>query len=404
VPAFSNDPGFGDDGLWRGLRGTAEALLAEPDGGLLVGGNAWLDGSLDAVVIRLRPDGTTDPSFGEGGIARVDGAGRQSADALARQADGKVLVAGALGPAGEGGILRLQPDGSVDRTFGQSRHVATRQLVTTDMVVQPDGRIVTIGGVLYSPEAGEGMVISRFLPDGSRDQSFGGGGATSSISGSYGDPPTYERALAVVLFEDGRFLVVGRRSPVRDDCCGESKTKFWGFTSRGSFDNGFAGVGVLCSCWTSGPGVQPSSGAEEAAVAVLAGTGDRAVIGVRVRRGEQGVKRLGRDGRMDPQFGDGGPLRMPGLLEDMAFDPQGRIVVLHSGPRFSLGRYSPDGAVDLGAFNRDVSPTSDEVARALLVQPDGQVVYAGASPVGAGAVGADGAPTTEWIVGAVRAR
>ena len=78
-------------------------------------------------VARYEPDGALDPSFGGGDgfviVSDVDGARPfYSAGALARQPDGKLVVAGTVGGGGEGDatrvvVMRLLPDGRLDRSF-----------------------------------------------------------------------------------------------------------------------------------------------------------------------------------------------------------------------------------------------------------------------------------------------
>ncbi len=87
--------GAGDDKL--------KGLVVQADGKILVAGsNTAADGSTNAVVARLNSNGTLDTSFGEDssdgtpdGVVSVSlGSGDDSAEAIALQADGKILIAG----------------------------------------------------------------------------------------------------------------------------------------------------------------------------------------------------------------------------------------------------------------------------------------------------------------------
>jgi len=98
---------------------------------------------------------------------------RRSSITLKLQPDGKILVAGLVGTYnGEGcsGVMRLQSDGQIDRSF---RCVITNALEgrVMDMALQEDGRIVICG---YFSEVGEVEVphIARLNPDGSLDTTF----------------------------------------------------------------------------------------------------------------------------------------------------------------------------------------------------------------------------------------
>ncbi len=94
LPDGSPDPGFGQNGVfslhvggYESLRGLAVA----PDGSIVAVGEA----NYSLVVIKLRPDGTLDTDF-NAGTGVLLGAAAPS-QAFARQADGKLLVAGMLG-------------------------------------------------------------------------------------------------------------------------------------------------------------------------------------------------------------------------------------------------------------------------------------------------------------------
>jgi uncharacterized delta-60 repeat protein len=87
--------GAGDDKL--------KGLLLQADGKILIAGsNTAADGSSNAVVARLNSNGALDSSFGEdssdgtpNGVVSISlGNGDDSAEALALQADGKILIAG----------------------------------------------------------------------------------------------------------------------------------------------------------------------------------------------------------------------------------------------------------------------------------------------------------------------
>lgn len=87
--------GAGDDKL--------KGLVVQADGKILIAGsNTAADGSTNAVVARFNSNGALDSSFGEdssdgtpNGVVSISlGSGDDSAEALALQADGKILIAG----------------------------------------------------------------------------------------------------------------------------------------------------------------------------------------------------------------------------------------------------------------------------------------------------------------------
>src|SRR5439155_22290776 len=84
----------------------AYPVAGQPDGRLLVGGGG--DPNSAGRLVRLLPDGTPDPSFGDHGSIVTDGLVTD----VAVQSDG-LIVAAEWGP-----IVRYRPDGSVDTSFG----------------------------------------------------------------------------------------------------------------------------------------------------------------------------------------------------------------------------------------------------------------------------------------------
>src|SRR5262249_14137669 len=149
------------------------------------------------------------------------------AQAVQIQADGKVLVAGGTGSLNSSDrfqVVRFNSDGSPDdgsssdTTPGDSFGTAGRAVplsggILTDMVLQPDGRILLAGTVAVTTGSGKTAVtqydiaLVRLLPNGQVDTSFDQDGKVVtgvSISGN-----RYDEADAVTLQADGRILVGG---------------------------------------------------------------------------------------------------------------------------------------------------------------------------------------------------
>jgi uncharacterized delta-60 repeat protein len=108
------DPGFGTDGFAdlgiSGQRDTANAVALQADGRIVVGGKAK---SLnpDMAVARFTADGIPDESFGDGGAFTIDFFGFSDiGENVAVQDDGKILVSGLARNNVDGyGIARLGP-------------------------------------------------------------------------------------------------------------------------------------------------------------------------------------------------------------------------------------------------------------------------------------------------------
>jgi uncharacterized delta-60 repeat protein len=199
TPSGSLDPTFGLGGtvltgIVNGFQASAVAVTLQPDGKIVVAGQAQ-----GFALARYTPNGVLDPTFGSGGKVTTP-TDRHGAAALAvvRQRDGKIVASGFIG-AGFA-VVRYNPDGSFDPTFGTGGTVITdfggTQGAARSLVLQPDGRIVAAGS------AGGNFALARYNLDGSLDPTFGTGGKVVTSASPDG-------ANAVVLQPDGRIVVAG---------------------------------------------------------------------------------------------------------------------------------------------------------------------------------------------------
>jgi uncharacterized delta-60 repeat protein len=196
------DPTFDGDGkktLSWGAIGRATAVVVAPNGKILLGGFSGPEGG-NIQVARLKPNGALDTTFGAAGIATIDFGGDDFGEAMARQADGRIVVAGRSTAAGAV-VARLRATGALDPDFGSGGRVTLPGGGSARAVlVQPDRKIVVAGNASISAM----MVVTRLMPDGSPDTTFDGDGTATIDFGS-----TSDIAAGVVLQPDGRIVVAG---------------------------------------------------------------------------------------------------------------------------------------------------------------------------------------------------
>src|SRR5690606_33240049 len=108
----------------------AEAVAIRPDGRILVAGHATP--SLhheDIELVQYLTDGTLDASFGEGGVTITEsvGPGPDEVAAVAVQLDGAIVAVGtAYTGSGFGfALARYRPDGTLDPSFGEGGTTTT---------------------------------------------------------------------------------------------------------------------------------------------------------------------------------------------------------------------------------------------------------------------------------------
>jgi len=218
------DSTFGSSGIVTtpigSLDAAAAALAVQLDGKIVVAGlagnaftNVW-----DAALLRYNANGTLDLPFGgtNTGMAITDiGSSSNYANAVALQADGKIVVAGNAfanpsANTSDFAVLRYNTDGSLDKTgFGSPNGYVTTSVGAFDngyaVAVQTDNKIVVAGNA--DAGVGDRLALLRYNADGSPDLGFGTAGiVTRAASG----PSIITGAFGVALQpSDGAIVVVG---------------------------------------------------------------------------------------------------------------------------------------------------------------------------------------------------
>jgi uncharacterized delta-60 repeat protein len=353
----------------------AYAVLVQPDGKIVVAGEARIDGDYDFAVARYFPDGSLDPSFGGDGRVTIGFGGDDTAYDIAQQADGKLVLVGeyfggTFTLTSDFAVARLNSNGTLDGSFSSDGKL------TTDMgddledaravALQPDGKIVVAGDGFDI-----GVLVARYHADGSLDNTFDG-------DGKLGIGSWPESTHDVAVQPDGKIVLLGRYvSP--DDI---SKFVFYRLNVNGSFDTTFnAGGSAFFHIGQGGAGL---------ALALLPdgrilGLGSSDQQTTLIRLWPDGLKDLG--GKQTLGFEDPLLLGSREQASALAIQPDGKTIVAGSVTNtagtetdIALARFLPDGRPDTSfgiqgrvkfdAFNQDF-------ARAITLQSDGKIVVAG---------------------------
>ncbi len=177
----------------------ATSVLALANGKILVAGFSGPEGG-NMQVARLNANGALDTTFGTGGKSPIDFGGDDFGLAMARQANGRILVAGQSSAAGAV-VARLRTNGALDPDFdGDGRVTLPGGGIARAVLVQPDRKIVVAGNATGS----QMMTVTRLNPNGSLDATFDGDGTATIIFGSLAN-----LANGAVLQPDGKIVVAG---------------------------------------------------------------------------------------------------------------------------------------------------------------------------------------------------
>lgn len=377
------DPSFDGDGIRlqdvTDVAATLGGAALQADGRIVVAG--YLDTSSTRLwaIARLEPDGSLDPSFGSAGKVAYFGNG--SANAVTIQPDGRIVVVGTYvisGNVSHFAILRLTADGALDPEFGFGDLVDTAigsgNADANSVTVQADGKIVVAGTATNGGTVD--MALVRYNTDGSLDTSFSGDGIATTTVGT-GD----DFALDAAVQPDGKIVLCGAAV-----LAGGFDVALVRFLANGSIDNGFGSFGRVAT---------DLGGAVDAATAmVLQPDGKMVVAGYTDAAGyDFAVLRYNANGTLDTSFdGDGKVVTSIGLADDVgtciARQADGKLLVggyafIGADVEGSLARYESNGALDAGyGFGGKAVVSFDpaqDIPGALILDPQGRAIMAATS-------------------------
>ena len=262
-----------------------------------------------------------------------------------------VLVASTLAAAQAGQLdPTFGPGGIVTTDFGNGEH-AGNSATANAVILQPDGKIVVVGGAPGSNDGFPAAAVARYNTDGSLDTSFG----TAGIAIAQGVPPLN----SVALQSDGKIVA---------SASGQLEVLVARFNSNGSLDSSFATAGIFTSSFPLFTATGPSRVAIERDGKILLTEGVMLL--------------LSSNGTLDTSFGVAGEAVTVGdftpalsLLSDAKI-----LAGLFFATGFADGglvaRYNPNGSLDTSFGVNGQMPTIGS-ANALLLLNTGEFVVGG---------------------------
>lgn len=265
----------------------------------------------DIILAKFLADGSPDPDFGTDGFQSIDASLglNEQAWGVEELQDGKILITGIIVTAEswDGFIMRLNSDGSVDGTFGETASGRTNFNAGDNTIAMGRdieilaGNAILVGGTALFDNQSD-MVVFKFTVGGGLDQSFASGGSASiDVLGEA------DEVEAMALTSNGQIVLAGTAQ---------------------SGDDEYASVAVLTSF-----GTPTSFAGGEGHYTFDVGSGQNEIRDVYVDEndkivavGAEGVApdvngmiiRLNLDGTLDEDFSDDGmTFSDPGLTTEM---------------------------------------------------------------------------------------
>jgi uncharacterized delta-60 repeat protein len=361
--ALLDEHGILDSGFDSSLKANQiiHALLRQADGKILVAGAfTEIGGMVRDGIARLLANGQLDESFDPGTTPDYDPTLRagQPIRSLALQSDGRILIAGpftAIGGQQKAHVARLESDGRLDAEFGVTLLPGFAGGVRVNVVAVQPGDQVVIGGWFERVNDVRSPQAARLLPDGSVDLGFETG------------QERLDEVFALTIQPDGSLVLGGGNA---------AGTVYRGQVVRikasGKLDSAFAmtGVTVAQNFEASAPSVR----------AMIVQQDGNLILGGRFmsfnRVAATNLVRIAPNGTLDRMYQ---PLVEGAAVNALKTDATGRILVAGDFPG-GLARLLADGTMD-PAFNVAEGITFDPRivwrVRCLAVQQDGRIVVGG---------------------------
>ncbi|MDZ4187262.1 MAG: hypothetical protein U1D25_04005, partial [Hydrogenophaga sp.] len=372
------------------------------------GNSVGLNQDTDAGVVRYNIDGSLDTSFGQSGVVVTNISGRVASTdwirGLAIQNDGKIIVAGYTQKSGDStmglAIIRYNPDGSLDTSFSDTGVVTSidsgKHKIGHAVALQADGKILIAGAVSCTNRQTPGYctLIERYNTDGSIDSTFNGPGAIRVDVNTSG-------ASGFIIQSDGKILIVGSRDDGNGDELSVAR-----YQADGAIDSTFGNSGV--STVSIGSEIGSKNYGTSISRSLDGGILVAGVANSRSKNNHFALTKLTKDGQIDKGFGSNGSVvtyvSVPpdsSFAHGMAVQSDGKILVAgeSSSPNtnffpypgvyrqanidFAIVRYTENGELDKSFGNNGIAITDfsllEDRGYSVALQSSGLIILAGSS-------------------------
>lgn len=274
---------------------------------------------------------------------------------IAVKSDQKILVGRSTYNNSIPGVVRLNPDGSIDPSFNAWDGISAAQT----LILQPDRKIIILGDI------GQFGTIARLNEDGSRDLDFNVG-TNSAI---------YWPIETAVLQDDGKIVVSGSFTTFS----GIARNKIARLNPNGTLDNVFAPVSGLPNYAYSGYRI---FGQPDGKIILAGKVSDPQNLKIY-------LSRLNQDGTVDTSFNSEIYFKNSisfgsAFISTIQTTPNGKIFIagdfLASNGFSGVSILNADGSLD-AAFNPGIGALNGfnnfVAVRCVLIEASGKIILAG---------------------------
>lgn len=370
------DPAFGGgDGIvnidFGGVGDYGYDMVQQADGKIIIVGKTFNGTNDDFAITRLNPDGTLDTTFGNGGRVTTDfGNSNDVAYGVALQPpNGKIVVVGSstVGGTSDFAMARYFANGTLDTSLNGTGKVTTDinggTDIAYDVTIDSETHLIVAG--LYHANGNDRGAIVRYTAAGVLDGTFATGGIYKNDSNS-------NEFLSVIMSSD-KIVAISDGFSV------------WRLNPDGSPDTGFGTNGVSYH----------GSGAAGYAHDIIEYPGGKYVlVGGNTYFFDMSVIRINNNGTKDTSFAGDGEMNVifdnaTATARSVAIDASGRIVVggdvqpggTGTNYELALARVNANGTLDT-SFSFDgkvITALSDGIDRinAIALTSDDRIIVAG---------------------------
>jgi uncharacterized delta-60 repeat protein len=312
--------------------------------------------------------GDLDTTFGSNGKKSISFGGTDQATVVLVQPNGRILVIGGGGPRSSFCVARLRSNGKLDPTFGsggkRSFSFGRENEAAFGAALQADGKILVVGDADFR------VAVARLKTDGSLDKTFSEDGKKVFTWGSL------SRATGVLPLPNGKIVVTGFSGPETGN------VKAARLTATGALDTAFGTSGIATADF-GGDDFGLSAARQANGRIVIAGLSRPTLSN---DPSTAVVARLRSTGALDPDFDGDGRKMLTGMSSAAAVvvQPDRKILVAGNPPgstEMMVVRLNPNGTPD-PTLGGDGTATidfggNDDICNAMALQPDGKIVLAG---------------------------